>query len=273
MMMPGFHGEKMMLVTEAACCTDFYENDWVRELLDDNFHPGGEALTRRLVTAMKLPQDALIADLGCGTGSSALLLARENSYRIRGIDRGASNIGRAQLRQRESGIDASRLRFLQGDATALPFEDGELDAILAECSFSLIADQQAALVEFRRVLCPGGVIGLSDMAVEGTLPEDIAEVIAPWTCLLNAHDAAGYRALFERGGFDLVDSIDESTGLKTMISSIKRKLVLIGTGMLMGNIQDFNFDLATAKHWLQRMLTEVEEGHIRYLSFHLRRSG
>ena len=254
---------------DALCCTGFYENEWVRMLLDDNFHPGGEALTRRSVAGMALPPGAVIADLGCGTGSSALLIALENELQVHGIDRGASNIERARQRQQESGIEPTRLRFQQGDMSKLPFQHGELDAIIAECTFSLMTDQQAVLNEFKRVLRPGGSLMISDMAIEGVLPRDIEEVIAPWTCLVNAHDNAGYLALFEQGGFDCIGSSDESAGLLSMISSIKRKLVLLGTGMAMGNLQDFKFDLATAKHWLQRMHNEVETGCIRYLGFHL----
>ena len=258
-----------LMEVDATCCSDFYEKDWVREILDDNFHPGGEALTRRSLASMNLPADALIADLGCGTGSSALLAAQEYSYRVRGVDLGAANIARAEARRVKSGIKRRLLQFLQHDISALPFHDGELDAILAECSFSLISDQHAALLEFRRVLRPGGIFAFSDMAVEGSLPDDIAEAIAPWTCLVNAHDRAGYEAIFKRGGFDVLDHADESAGLQKMISGIKRKLVLIGTGMVMGNVRDFDFDLASAKYWLQRMRTEVEAGRIRYLSFRL----
>ena len=258
-----------LMEVDATCCSDFYEKDWVREILDDNFHPGGEALTRRSLASMNLPADALIADLGCGTGSSALLAAQEYSYRVRGVDLGAANIARAEARRVKSGIKRRLLQFLQHDISALPFHDGELDAILAECSFSLISDQHAALPEFRRVLRPGGILAFSDMAVEGSLPDDIAEAIAPWTCLVNAHDRAGYEAIFKRGGFDVLDHADESAGLQKMISGIKRKLVLIGTGMVMGNVRDFDFDLASAKYWLQRMRTEVEAGRIRYLSFRL----
>jgi len=254
---------------DAACCSNFYEKEWVREILDDNFHPGGEALTRRSLASMNLPVDALIADLGCGTGSSALLAAQEYSYRLRGVDLGVANIARAEERRVKAGIKRRQLQFLQHDISALPFHDGELDAILAECSFSLITDQQAALLEFRRVLRPGGLFALSDMAVEGSLPHDIAEAMAPWTCLVNAHDRAGYEAMFKLGGFDVLDCADESAGLQKMISGIKHKLVLIGTGMVMGNVRDFDFDLASAKYWLQRMSTEVEAGRIRYLGFRL----
>jgi arsenite methyltransferase len=256
---------------DTLCCTGFYENEWVRMLLDDNFHPGGEALTRRSVAGMALPAGAVIADLGCGTGSSALLIAQETELQVHGIDRGASNIERARKRQQECGIEPTKLRFQQGDMSKLPFQNQELDAIIAECTFSLMADQPAVLKEFNRVLHPDGSLLISDMAIEGALPQDIEKVIAPWTCLVNAHDNAGYRALFEQGGFDLISSSDESAGLLSMISAIKRKLVLLGTGMAMGNLQGIEFDLATAKHWLLRMQNEVESGCIRYLGFQLRK--
>ena len=259
------------LTTDAACCTTFYENDLVREVLEDIFHPGGQDLTRRMLADLKLPMNALIADLGCGTGSSALLIAAEHQYRVRGIERGASNVARAEHRRREFGIEDTRLSFHQGDISDLPFEDGSLDAILLECSFSLIDDQAAALREFRRVLRVDGVIGISDMSVEGTLPRDILEIIAPWTCMLKAHSETGYQNIFETGGFELLKQTDESAGLLTMISAIKRKLVIFGAGMRTGTIKDLNIDLATVKYWLQRMQGEVEDRRLRYLGFILRR--
>jgi arsenite methyltransferase len=258
--------------TGASCCSEFYELDWVREILEDNFHPGGQALTRRCMAAMDLSRNALVADLGCGTGSSALLLAQEYPYRVCGVDKGAANIVRAEERQRKAGIAGRQLRFLHGDAAALPFCDGELDAILAECSFSLIADQETALAEFHRVLRSGGMFAISDMAVEGSLPADIAEVIAPWTCLVQAHGRAGFEAMFEHNGFEVLDCTDESAGLSMMIAQIKRKLVLLGTGLALGKVQGFDIDLASARHWLQRMQAEVDIGRIRYLSFRLRRT-
>jgi arsenite methyltransferase len=252
-----------------TCCSTFYEQDWVREILDENFHPGGEDLTWRSVNEMALPANSHVADLGCGTGSSALMMVKDFPFRVTGVDRSALNIDRARERAREAGPVKGRLQFLSSDAAVLPFQDGELDAILAECSFSLITDQFAALEEFRRVLRPGGLFAISDMAVQGALPADIADVIAPWTCLLNAHDEKAYRAMFEQHGFELFSFTDESDGLNSMISGIKRKLVLLGTGMVLGKLKDTGLDLAGAKNWLARIQEEVDAGRIRYLRFHL----
>ena len=48
----------------ASCCTTFYEQDWVRVLANDIFHPGGAALTRRTAAAMSLPPGHRLLDLG-----------------------------------------------------------------------------------------------------------------------------------------------------------------------------------------------------------------
>jgi predicted TPR repeat methyltransferase len=60
---------------DLSCCSTFYEQDWVRNLAEDIFHPGGADLTRRTIAAMDLPAHATVVDLGCGTGTTALMLA------------------------------------------------------------------------------------------------------------------------------------------------------------------------------------------------------
>lgn len=256
----------------AECCSDLYELPWVHEIFEDNFHPGGEPLTRRCIESLRLPGNAHLADLGCGTGSSSLLAAEAYPVRVTGIDRSAVNVARAEQRRGEQGIESARLAFRQADAVDLPFADGELDAVMAECSFSLLTDQAAALCEIRRVLRPGGQVALTDMAREGPLPAELDEVIAPWTCLVHAHDADSYRALFESHGLEVLEFADESSGLLEMIAGLKRKLVLAGVGMAMGNHFGPGFDLKTARYWLDTVRSLVEDGQLGYLRFRLLRS-
>ena len=75
-----------------SCCSAFYEQDWVRNLAEDIFHPGGEELTRKTLAAMHLPANSRIADLGCGTGTTAILLAKDYGLRVSAIDISAVNI-------------------------------------------------------------------------------------------------------------------------------------------------------------------------------------
>ena len=250
-----------------SCCSTFYEQDWVRNLAEDIFHPGGEDLTRRTIVAMDLPAHATVADLGCGTGTTALMLARDFSLQVSGLDLSAANIERAIER---TDTNSAAVKFIQADAQKLPFEDNELDGILAECSFSLFADQAAVLAEIKRVLKPGGKLAITDMAIGGPLPADIAEVISPWTCLVDAMDQQNYAQGFATAGFEIQVIADESAGLTKLMQLLKRKLLLLGAGGLLAGGSMPTFDLATIKYWLDRLQAEVEKGSIRYLRFNLR---
>ena len=251
-----------------SCCSTFYEQDWVRNLAEDIFHPGGEDLTRRTIAAMDLPAHATVVDLGCGTGTTALMLTRDFNLQVSGVDLSAANIERAIERMDTS---SAAVRFIQADAQKLPFEDNELDGILAECSFSLFADQAAVLAEIKRVLKPGGKLAITDMAIGGPLPADIAEVISPWTCLVDAMDQQIYAQGFAAADFEIQVIADESASLTNLIQLLKRKLLLLGAGGVLAGGSMPTFDLATIKYWLDRFQAEVEKGSIRYLRFNLRR--
>jgi arsenite methyltransferase len=252
----------------SGCCA-FYEQDWVHALAEDSFHPGGDALTRRTVAAMALPDAASVLDLGCGTGTTALMLARHFDYRITGLDLAVGNIERARER---AGAASDRLEFVHTDVQQLPFADASFDGALAECVFSLMPDKAGALAEIRRVLKPGGRVGLTDMSIAGQLPGDLAEVVAPWTCLADALSPQGYHQCFVDAGFEVQTLANESDGLRQMIADIKRRLLMLGAGSLLSDevAQAPALDLATLKHWLDRFRDEVNRGSIRYLRFQLR---
>ena len=251
-----------------SCCSGFYEQDWVRYLAEDIFHPGGEALSRKTVEAMNLPAGARIVELGCGTGTTAQLLAKAYGLQVSAIDRSAANVERAQTR-----FDANQpaATFTCADAQSLPFEDGIFEAALAECTFSLFPDQSAALAEIHRTLKPGGPFAVTDMATGRALPEDVAEVLAPWTCLADAVDEESYAALFRANGFQVLEISDESWGLQDLMLQIKRKLLLLSTGRLVAPGALPELDTASIRHWLERIRELVEVGTIRYLRFQLAR--
>jgi arsenite methyltransferase len=259
-------------IQPVACCSAFYEQDWVRHLAGDIFHPGGPDLTRRTIAAMNLHPGASILDLGCGTGTSALLLANELGLKVNAIDLSADNIKRAGSRLTSEAEPHRTVKFQQADAQELPFENGQFDGVLAECTFSLFSNQQTVLQEVKRVLNPTGQFGVTDMAVGGSLPDDIASIIAPWTCLVDAVDQRAYSNLFTSAGFEILKFSDESTGLTSLINLLKRKLLMLGVGTVMTGVKVPKFDIAEIKFWLDRIAAEVENGTIRYLCFNLQAS-
>lgn len=254
-----------------SCCSAFYEQDWVRHLAEDIFHPGGPELTQRTIAAMNLHKGATVADLGCGTGTSSLMLAADPGLNISAIDLSPDNIRRAKDRLLAGGKLAGSVQFQQADAHELPFEDGQFDGVLAECTFSLFPDQQKALDEVKRVLKPSGQLGITDMAVGGPLPDDIASIVAPWTCLVDAVDQQAYADKFTGAGFKIKEFCDESAGLLSLIQLLKRKLLLVGVGSALSGANVPSFDIGEIKYWLDRVTTEVEKGSIRYLRFNLQK--
>lgn len=254
-----------------SCCSAFYEQDWVRHLAGDIFHPGGPELTHKTIAAMGLPAGARIADLGCGTGTSALMLAENPGLNVSAIDISANNIKRAQDRQLSDGGGPATVQFQQADAHELPFENGAFDGVLAECTFSLFRRQQAVLAEVARVLKPSGQLGITDMAVGGQLPDDIASIVAPWTCLADAVDQQAYSDMFTSAGFEIREFSNESPALQSLIGLLKRKLLLLGVGTVVAGVKVPKFDIAEIKYWLDRVASEIEKGTIRYLRFNLQK--
>jgi len=93
-------------------------------------------------------------DVGCGIGRAVADLA-DRGIAGTGVDRSATMVRAARLRY-------PGLRFVEGDAAALPFPTGSLSWYRAERVCLHLDDPAAALAEARRVLAPGGRIVLAD---------------------------------------------------------------------------------------------------------------
>ena len=124
-----------------------------------SLHPGGLALTVHALESCALPPAALVLDVGCGAGATVRYL-RSLGLRAMGLD--ASALLGAAAR---AGAAAPLLR---ADGAHLPFAAAALDAVLLECSLSLLPDLELALAECARVLAPGGWLVVSDLYARDT---------------------------------------------------------------------------------------------------------
>jgi SAM-dependent methyltransferase len=183
-----------------ACCAALYEHPAVRWLLGDELHPGGEATTRRALELIGAGAGERLLDVASGTGASAILAAREFGCLVAGVDYGADAIRGAQRAADAAGL-CDQVGFIVGDAEALPFADGEFDAVLCECSLSSFPDKPRALAEIRRVLRPTGRLGLTDVVVDRhRLPEELDGAMAAFACIGEALSGRGYEELLVEAG-------------------------------------------------------------------------
>jgi SAM-dependent methyltransferase len=101
-----------------------------------------------------IPDQGEVLDIGSGTGSLALTIARLRPHcRVEGIDLSREYIEFARARTRNP-----RVRFETGDAQNLPFATGTFDAAASLLVFNFIPDPAKALSEARRVTRVGGSI-------------------------------------------------------------------------------------------------------------------
>jgi cyclopropane fatty-acyl-phospholipid synthase-like methyltransferase len=96
--------------------------------------PGGEAETRRAMNLAGLDRDRplKIVDIGSGTGASTILLAKELNANITAVDFLPEFLAELQARANVHGV-ADKITTLSCSMDALPFAEGEFDAIWSEC--------------------------------------------------------------------------------------------------------------------------------------------
>jgi arsenite methyltransferase len=144
------------------CCAGVYASPAARWLLGPRLHPGGPALTGRLIEALAVGPGNEVADIGCGPGESSLQVARATGARVIGVDLSSDSIAAARTATQREGLE-ELVEFVVADAESLPLPDGAVDGVLCECSLCTFPDKERAAAELARVLRPGGRLALSDM--------------------------------------------------------------------------------------------------------------
>ena len=120
--------------------------------------PGVRAAWRDLLLSVLPKAPARIADLGCGTGTLALLLAAEG-YAVDGVDFSPEMIRRAVDK-----APVGQVTFTQADADHPPLESGAYDVVLCRHVLWAMPDPAATLRRWIGLLVPGGRLVL----VEGS---------------------------------------------------------------------------------------------------------
>jgi len=122
--------------------------------------------TARTFRAILADPDAAILDICCGTGDMTMALLRYRPRDARPIL--AADFARAML-SRGARKFGGRAVALEADALHLPLRSASLDLIVTAFGFRNLANYEAGLREFYRVLKPGGRLGILDFSEPGGL--------------------------------------------------------------------------------------------------------
>lgn len=105
-----------------------------------------------------LPRDWVVADVGCGTGNVAELLA-PHVRQVIAVDQSGPMLQAARKRLART----PNVTFVRGDAEALPVDDTSVDAAVCMLVLHHLADPASAMRELARILRPGGIALVVDM--------------------------------------------------------------------------------------------------------------
>ena len=110
---------------------------------------------RRITVEQVVRTGDRVLDACCGTGDLAIA-ARAHGADVVGLDFSEPMLERARSKSRE-------IEWVRGDVLALPFDDASFDAVTVGFGVRNVEDLEAGLRELRRVLRPGGRIGILEI--------------------------------------------------------------------------------------------------------------
>ena len=176
--------------------------------------------------AGQIPEEALLASLGCGNptalanlnagevvldlgsggGIDVLLSAKRvgPTGKAYGLDMTDEMLALANENKRKAGME--NVEFLKGEIENIPLPDNSVDVIISNCVINLSADKDQVLREAFRVLKPGGRFAVSDVVTRGEVVPEIRQSVLLWVgCVAGALDENEYRSKLASAGFEQVE--------------------------------------------------------------------
>ncbi|MEM6711982.1 MAG: methyltransferase domain-containing protein [Pseudomonadota bacterium] len=153
--------------------------DHLKLLLDlhgraDRQGPGSDEDTKLALrlSGLKAHKNLTIADIGCGTGASTLVLAEELDASIKAVDLFPEFLERLTVRAETKGV-RSRIQTIATSMEDLPFEPESLDAVWSEGAIYNIGFE-TGVKAWRSFLKPGGVLAVSELTwLTATRPQEL----------------------------------------------------------------------------------------------------
>ncbi|MBI5020195.1 MAG: arsenite methyltransferase [Ignavibacteriales bacterium] len=150
----------------------------------------------------KIKSGDTVVDLGAGAGNDCFV-ARSltgETGRVIGIDMTEAMIEKARLNTLKLGYTNVEFRF--GDIEKLPIEDNTADVVVSNCVMNLVPDKKKAFEETFRIIKSGGHFSISDIVLQGELPDDLRNEASLYAgCISGAVQKEEYLGIIKEVGF------------------------------------------------------------------------
>lgn len=201
------------------------------------------------VALASLKEGEVVLDLGSGAGFDCFLAASKvgRSGKVIGIDMTAEMLEKARENARKG--DYQNVEFRLGEIEHIPVGDNSVDAIISNCVINLSPDKAAVFSEAFRVLKPGGRLMVSDIVLEGELPDVVRESAAAYVgCISGAVLKEDYLSLIRHAGFAEVDVLESKAFPIDFINSDETVLAAIDKlGLSRNEMDDLLVSVQSAK--------------------------
>jgi demethylmenaquinone methyltransferase / 2-methoxy-6-polyprenyl-1,4-benzoquinol methylase len=151
------------------------------EQMFDNISPKYDLLNRVLsmgidiqwrkdvIKMVKASNPQTILDIATGTGDLAIMMGKNTSAKITGLDLSAGMLDVGRKKVTEAGLD-SRINMVQGDSENLPFGDNTFDCVTVSFGVRNFENLEKGLAEINRVLKPGGTFVILEFSYPTAFP-------------------------------------------------------------------------------------------------------
>ncbi|MBE7177239.1 MAG: arsenite methyltransferase [Mucilaginibacter polytrichastri] len=150
------------------------------------------------------PGDTVV-DLGSGAGNDCFVARAETgeSGHVTGIDFSEEMLRKANANLKKLGY--GNVDFRMGDIENIPVNDGTADVVVSNCVLNLVENKRQVFSGIFRILRSGGHFSISDIVLEGTLPEKLRQEAEMYAgCVAGAIGKTEYLSLITAQGFTQV---------------------------------------------------------------------
>jgi len=190
----------------SACCGDEVYNIMADDYTKlEGYNPDADlGLGCGLPTAFaKIQEGDTVIDLGSGAGNDCFVARKAvgEKGKVIGIDFTEQMIAKARENAEKLGFN--NVEFRHGDIDSMPVTSNKADVIVSNCVLNLVPNKHKVFSEIFRVLKPGGHFSISDIVLQGALPEkwrQVAELYAG--CVSGAIQKDDYLGMIYEAGFE-----------------------------------------------------------------------